>query len=97
MDVIRHCKGIAQYAKTRKAMQRTGFDKRDFPPRKKSTRYSINLLKWALNKDRRDGNYGGKQANKNGLLLWALHENTNRNSCRRVPMIWYGWKSWNNT
>lgn len=89
---MRYCKGTAQADKRYEQRQRTRFDKQDFPPRKKNTRYAINLFKWALNKDRRDGNCGGKQANKNGSLLWALRENMNRGSNRIVPMIWYGWK-----
>ena len=89
---MRYCKGTAQADKQYEQRQRMRFDKKDFPPRKKNTRYAVNLFKWALNKDRRDGNCGGKQANKNGSLLWALRENTNRGSCRIVPMIWYGWK-----
>jgi len=89
---VRYCKGNAQAERIYERRDRTAFKKQDFPPQKKRTRYAVNLHKWALNKDRRDGNCGGKQANKNGSLLWALHWNMKRGSSRIVPMVWYGWK-----
>ena len=87
-----YCKGSAHADKLYEAKKRTRFNKVDFPPRKKHTSYAVNLSKWALNKDRRDGNCGGKQRNKNGHLLLTLRENVKLGGYRAVPMVWYGWK-----
>lgn len=89
---MRACKGIVQINRNYEQRQRTRFNKQDFPPPKKRTRYAVNLHKWALNKDRRDGNCGGKQANKNGDLLWTLQWNMKRQDYRISPMVWHGWK-----
>lgn len=89
---LRFCKGTAQADRRYEARKRTAFNKRDFPPTKRSAAYAVNLHKWALNKDRRDGNCGGKQANKNADLLWTLQWNMKRQDYRISPMIWHGWK-----